>query len=155
MLCSAAPRPGKGSSESFSRSPRATRAPGSTRPTTASPRATGSRTDERRIVPVRARLRSMFGGDAMPWLADTDVGAAYGFARGIVEARTEAELRGRVLEALAGLVPADVLTWDRVELATGAVGHEAVPAQAEPPGAFDAVVERAADHPLLAAHAAP
>jgi DNA-binding CsgD family transcriptional regulator len=96
----------------------------------------------------------MFGGDAMPWLADTDVGAAYGFARGIVEARTEAELRRRVLEALAGLVPADVLTWDRVELATGAVGHEAVPAEAEPPGAFDAVIERAVDHPLLAAHAA-
>ena len=33
----------------------------------------------------------------MAWLADTDVGAAYGFARSIVEARTEAELRGRVL----------------------------------------------------------
>ena len=25
------------------------------------------------------------------------------------------------------------MTWDRVELATGAVGHEAVPAEAEPP----------------------
>ena len=83
----------------------------------------------------------MFAGDAMPWLADTDVGAAYGFARGIVDAQTEPELRRRALQALAELVPADVLTWDRVELATGAVGHEAVPAEAEPPGAFDAVVE--------------
>src|SRR3954468_791969 len=90
----------------------------------------------------------------MPWLADTDVSAAYGFARGMVEAPTEAELRRRILQTLAELVPADVLTWDRVELTTGAVGHEAVPAEAEPRGAFDAVVERAADHPLLAAHAA-
>jgi DNA-binding CsgD family transcriptional regulator len=90
----------------------------------------------------------------MPWLADTDVGAAYGFARSIVEARTEAELRRRALQALAELVPADVLTWDRVDLATGAVRHESAPAEAERPGAFEAVVGRAADHPLLAAHAA-
>jgi len=96
----------------------------------------------------------MFSGDAMPWLADTDVGAAGGLARAIVEARTEAELRGRALRALAELVPADVLTWDSVELATGGVRHEAVPAEAEPPGAFGAIVGDAADHPLLAAHAA-
>jgi DNA-binding CsgD family transcriptional regulator len=96
----------------------------------------------------------MFAGDVMPWLADADVSAAFGFARGMVEVPTEAELRRRVLDTLAELVPADVLTWDRVELATGAVGHEAVPAAAEPRGAFDAVVGRAADHPLLAAHAA-
>ena len=66
-------------------------------------------------------------GVAMPWLADTDVGAAYGLARSVVGARTEAELRRRALEALGDLVPADVLTWDRVELATGAVDHEATP----------------------------
>ncbi len=52
----------------------------------------------------------------MPWLADSDVGAAYGFARSIVGSRTEAELRRHALEALAALVPSDVLTWDRVEL---------------------------------------
>ena len=63
----------------------------------------------------------------MPWLADTDVSAAYGFARGMVEARTEAELRRRVLQTLAELVPADFLSWDRVELATGAVDHAGVP----------------------------
>jgi DNA-binding CsgD family transcriptional regulator len=96
----------------------------------------------------------MFSGDAMPWLADSDVGAARGLARAIIEARTEAELRGRALRALAELVPADVLTWDRVELATGGIRHEAVPAAAEPPGAFGAIVGDAADHPLLAAHAA-
>jgi hypothetical protein len=36
-----------------------------------------------------------------------------------------------------------VLTWDRVELATGAVRHETVPAEAEPPGAFAAIVGEA------------
>jgi DNA-binding CsgD family transcriptional regulator len=96
----------------------------------------------------------MFSGDAMPWLADSDVGAARGLARALVEARTEADLRRRALRALAELVPADVLTWDRVELATGGVRHEAVPAGAEPPGAFGAIVGDAAGHPLLAAHAA-
>jgi DNA-binding CsgD family transcriptional regulator len=69
-------------------------------------------------------------------------------------AGTEAELRFRALQALADLVPADVLTWDRIELATGTVRHETLPAEAEPAGAFEALVGRAADHPLLAAHAA-
>ena len=48
----------------------------------------------------------------MPWLADTDVDAAHGIARSLVEAWTEAELRGRALRALSELVPADVLTWE-------------------------------------------
>ena len=90
----------------------------------------------------------------MPWLADTDVVAAHGLARSIGEARTEAELGRRALQALGELVPADVLTWDRVELATGAVHHETVPVGAEPPGSFQALVGHAADHPLLSAHAA-
>jgi DNA-binding CsgD family transcriptional regulator len=89
----------------------------------------------------------------MPWLADTDVSAAHGFARALLDARTAAEVRRRGLAGLAQLVPADVLTWDRVELATGAVRHEAVPAGAEPPGAFGALVGDSAHHPLLAAHA--
>jgi DNA-binding CsgD family transcriptional regulator len=90
----------------------------------------------------------------MPWLDDADVGAAHGFARALVEARTVAELRRRVLAELAELVPADLLTWDRIELATGSVRHEAVPAAAESPGAFEAIVSDAAGHPLLSAHAA-
>ena len=90
----------------------------------------------------------------MPWLADTDVGAAHGFSRALTDARTPAGLRRRALVGLARLVPADVMTWDRVELATGAVRHEAVPAEAEPPGAFASVVGDAAGHPLLAAHTA-
>jgi DNA-binding CsgD family transcriptional regulator len=89
----------------------------------------------------------------VPWLADSDVIAARRFARAVVEARTEAELRRRMLQGLGELVPADVLTWDRVELATGAVRHAAVPAEAEPPGAFAAIVGDAAGHPLLSAHA--
>jgi DNA-binding CsgD family transcriptional regulator len=99
-------------------------------------------------------MRVYRDGAVMPWLADTDVGAAYGVARSIVGARTEVELRRRALEALVELVPADLVTWDRVELATGLVDHEAAPVDAEPDGAFDALVGRAADHPLLAAHAA-
>ncbi|MCW3045773.1 MAG: hypothetical protein JWO74_57 [Solirubrobacterales bacterium] len=89
----------------------------------------------------------------MPWLADTDVGAATGFARALLEAGTVSDVRRRALSELAGLVPADLLTWDRIELATGAIRHEAVPAEAEAPGAFAALVHGAAGHPLLAAHA--
>ena len=90
----------------------------------------------------------------MPWLADIDVGAVNGFARSIGQARTEAELGRRALQALSELVPADVVTWDRVDLATGAVDHETAPVGVEPPGSFRMLVEHAADHPLLAAHAA-
>ena len=92
-------------------------------------------------------------GEAMPWLADTDAGAAHGFARALCGARTVTELRRRTLAGLAELVPADVLMWDRVELATGVVRHEAIPADAEPPGAFAAVVADVAGHPLLSADA--
>ena len=90
----------------------------------------------------------------MPWLADTDAGSAHGFVGALVEARTMAGPRQLAHSGLFELVPADVLTWDRVELATGAVRHEAVPAEAEPPGAFAAVVGDATRHPLLFAHAA-
>jgi DNA-binding CsgD family transcriptional regulator len=90
----------------------------------------------------------------MPWLADADVGAAHGFARALVEARTVAELQRRALAEVAELVPADLLTWDCIELATGSVRHEAVPAAAESPGGFEAIVGDAAGHPLLSAHAA-
>jgi DNA-binding CsgD family transcriptional regulator len=97
----------------------------------------------------------MVTGQVMPWLDDIDVGAAQGFARALRGARTATELQGRALPGLEELVPADVLTWDRVELATGAVRHEAVPADAEPLGAFAEIVgDTAAGHPLLAAHAA-
>jgi DNA-binding CsgD family transcriptional regulator len=91
--------------------------------------------------------------EAMPWLEETDVGAARGFARALLGARTVSDVRRRALRGLGELVPADVLMWDRVELATGAVRHEAVPAGAEPPGAFSAIAVDVAGHPLLSAHA--
>ena len=90
----------------------------------------------------------------MPWLADSDVGAGQGFARALADARTVAEVRNRSVAALAQLVPADVMTWDRVDLKSGAVRHAAFPAEAEPRGAFDALVGDAVGHPLLAAHVA-
>ena len=55
----------------------------------------------------------------MRWLADTDLGAAHGFARALCRGpysdRAAPPNAGRLVE----LVPADVLMWDRVELATG------------------------------------
>jgi DNA-binding CsgD family transcriptional regulator len=101
-----------------------------------------------------ARLRCIVGGVVMPWLVDSEVEAARALAVSIMGARTEDELRDRTLRALAELVPADVLTWDRVDLATGAVRHTAVPDGAEPRGGFAAIVGDAPGHPLLAAHAA-
>jgi hypothetical protein len=44
--------------------------------------------------------------------------------------------------------------WDRVELATGVVRGEVIPADAEPPGAFAAIGGDVAGHPPLSAHAA-
>src|SRR5215217_439898 len=150
---SAARRPGRGLSASCSRSARGTRAPGSTRPIIAS---RGRRKRHPRLTAVTDQGRGgcIVVGVAMPWLADIDVGAVHGFARSIGQARTEAELGRRALQALSELVPADVVTWDRVDLATGAVDHETAPVGVEPPGSFRMLVEHAADHPLLAAHAA-
>jgi DNA-binding CsgD family transcriptional regulator len=90
----------------------------------------------------------------MPWLADSDVGAARRFVREMAELCVVTDLCGQAPAELAGLVPADVLTWDRVELATGVVEHTAAPVGVEPPGAFVACVGSAAGHPLLSAHAA-
>ena len=69
----------------------------------------------------------------MPWLEDSDAGAAQRAVWGILEAQEGAESRRRALDALAACV-ADVVSWDRVELATGAVRHEAVPPGPSRPG---------------------
>ena len=90
----------------------------------------------------------------MPWLADSEVGAARRFVWGMSEVSLVRDLCRRAPVGLAELVPADVSTWDRVELATGAVRHEVVPDEAEPPSAFAACVGSAAGHPLLSVHAA-
>jgi DNA-binding CsgD family transcriptional regulator len=65
----------------------------------------------------------------MPWLADFDVSAAQGSVRRITGARTESELRRRALDELGALVPADVLSWERVPLAErrGRMGPERLP----------------------------
>jgi DNA-binding CsgD family transcriptional regulator len=90
----------------------------------------------------------------MPWLGENDVAAALRLVRALAEAQTEAEVRQKALDALGALVPSDLVTWDRVNLQTGGVRHEAAPAEAEPRGAFDALVSGVEGHPLLAAHAA-
>jgi hypothetical protein len=71
-------------------------------------------------------VRSIVGLDAMAWLPDSDVGAGQGFARALADARTVAEVRNRTLAALSELVPADVMTWDRVEVDSGAVRQRGV-----------------------------
>ncbi|MHB8694581.1 MAG: helix-turn-helix transcriptional regulator [Solirubrobacteraceae bacterium] len=88
------------------------------------------------------------------WLADIDVDASHGFAQALVGTHTLDELRRRTFLGLDELVPADVLMWDRVDLASGAVRHVAFPAEAEPRDAFEGIVGHAGSHPLLAAHAA-
>src|SRR5690348_18040832 len=90
----------------------------------------------------------------MTWLEESDVREADRFARSLFGSCTVAELRRRALAGLAELVPADVVMWDRVELGTGVVRHEVIPADAEPPGAFAAIVGDTSGHPLLSAHAA-
>jgi DNA-binding CsgD family transcriptional regulator len=90
----------------------------------------------------------------MPWLADSEVGAARRFVRRMAGVCVVSDLPRLSSAGLAELVPADVLTWDRIELATGVVQHAPAPVDAEPPGAFAACVGSAADHPLLSAHAA-
>jgi DNA-binding CsgD family transcriptional regulator len=90
----------------------------------------------------------------MPWLAESEVSAARRFVRAMGDVSVVSELCRRAPAALAELVPADVLAWDRVELATGIVQHAVTPADAEPPGVFAAYVRDAADHPLLSPHAA-
>lgn len=57
----------------------------------------------------------MVRGEAMTWLADTDLSAVHGVTGALLDARTVAEVRERALAALAGVVPADVLRWDDVE----------------------------------------
>jgi DNA-binding CsgD family transcriptional regulator len=89
----------------------------------------------------------------MAWLDEVDLYAARRLRSELQQARTELQLRRAALSATAELVPVDVLSWNRISPTSGAVEHESVPADAEPPGAFAAVVGTAAQHPLLAAHA--
>jgi DNA-binding CsgD family transcriptional regulator len=89
----------------------------------------------------------------MPWLAEAEVHAARRLARALADVSTEHELRARALEMLGALVPSELVAWDHIDRATGAVVHESVPAGGEAQEAFAGHVGHAADHPLLAAHA--
>jgi hypothetical protein len=89
----------------------------------------------------------------MVWLDEADLHAARGLRWGLAEASTPAQLADTILDELVQLVPADVVSRNRIALATGDVLHEAVPATAEPPGAFAEVAPTAGRHPLLYPHA--
>jgi DNA-binding CsgD family transcriptional regulator len=89
----------------------------------------------------------------MVWLDEADLHAARSLRRALAEAQTSTQVAGTILDELVQLVPADVVSRNRIALATGAVMHEAVPAAAEPPGAFQEVAPTAGRHPLLHPHA--
>lgn len=88
----------------------------------------------------------------MPWLDEIDLRDARRLRRSLQDAPSAAAVRELVVDALGRLVGADVASWDEIELRTGEVRHVAFPPDAEPPGAFAALVRSAGDHPLLAAH---
>lgn len=90
----------------------------------------------------------------MPWLDDGDLQALRSASWVLGQAKTSAEIRQLVLSELASLVPADVLSWNRLHADSDQIEHEAVPREAEPPGAFARVAPTEARHPLLHAHAA-
>jgi DNA-binding CsgD family transcriptional regulator len=89
----------------------------------------------------------------MAWLDEADLHAAGRFRFALDETRTPRELTRSALEELVRIVPSDLYSWNRIAASTGAVEHEAAPAEAEPCGAFDAVAPTASRHPLLHPHA--
>ncbi len=93
------------------------------------------------------------GGEAMAWLDDADLRAPRTLRWSLDRTQSPPDLTRTVLAELVRLVPADVSSWNRIMLATGSVEHEAVPAEAEPPGSFAQAVPTSAQHPLLHPHA--
>jgi DNA-binding CsgD family transcriptional regulator len=89
----------------------------------------------------------------MPWLDEADLQAVRGASWVLDQARSAPELRAMVLSELAALIPADVLSWNELHAGGDRIEHEAVPQEAEPPGAFARVAPTEARHPLLHAHA--
>jgi DNA-binding CsgD family transcriptional regulator len=88
----------------------------------------------------------------MPWLDEADLHAARGL-RWELEQQAPLDLRRSALEQLVRLVPSDLASWNRIALAAGTIEHEAIPAEAEPPRAFQEVAPTASRHPLLHPHA--
>jgi DNA-binding CsgD family transcriptional regulator len=89
----------------------------------------------------------------MVWLDDADLQATRGLGQSLDRAEAPLDLRRSALQELVRLVPSDLSSWNRITLATGAIEHEAVPADAEPRGAFREVAPTAVRHPLLHPHA--
>jgi DNA-binding CsgD family transcriptional regulator len=89
----------------------------------------------------------------MPWLDDVDLQAVRGASRALEQAETAADLRRAVLAELAALVPADILSWNQLQVGVPGIEHQASPAEAEPPGAFAHAAPTETRHPLLHAHA--
>jgi DNA-binding CsgD family transcriptional regulator len=90
----------------------------------------------------------------MVWLDEADLQATRTLSRALDQGEAPLDARRAALQELIRLVPSDVSSWNRITLATGAVEHEAVPAHAEPRGAFEEVAPTAVRHPLLGPHAA-
>ena len=107
-----------------------------------------------RDIPYRSAAASCKLGKLMAWLNEADVHAAERLPFALDQTETPLELMRSALEELARIVPSDLSSWNRIVLSTGAVEHEAAPAEAEPGTAFQEVSSTASCHPLLHAHAA-
>jgi ATP/maltotriose-dependent transcriptional regulator MalT len=89
----------------------------------------------------------------MAWLDEADLHAARRLRWELERAQPPIDLRRTAVDELARLVPSDLASWNLVALSTGAIEHEAAPAEAEPPHAFQDLAPTATRHPLLHAHA--
>ncbi len=89
----------------------------------------------------------------MAWLDEADLHAAERLRFALDQTETPLELIRSALNELARIVPCDLTSWNRIVLSTGAVEHEAVPADAEPWLAFQKLSSTASAHPLLHPHA--
>jgi PAS domain-containing protein len=89
----------------------------------------------------------------MAWLDEADLHAAERLPFALDETETPLGLMRSTLERLVDIVPSDVASWNRIDLSTGAVEHEAAPVDAEPRMAFQEVSATASCHPLLHPHA--
>ena len=89
----------------------------------------------------------------MAWLDEADLHAAERLPFALDETQTPRQLMRSALDELARIVPCDLTSWNRIVLSTGAVEHEAAPADAEPRLAFQELSSTASSHPLLQPHA--
>jgi DNA-binding CsgD family transcriptional regulator len=89
----------------------------------------------------------------MAWLDEADLHAAERLPFALDETQTPRRLTRSALDELARIVPCDLTSWNRIVVSTGAVEHEAAPADAEPRLVFQELSSTASSHPLLQPHA--